>query len=80
MVGSSSAFTSAPFSLATISGGVPLGAKIAFQAETWNSGSPASFVVGTSGMAGERAGSATAKALMVPAWICGTRFTIWSHM
>ena len=59
-----------------ISGGVPFGAKIAFQALTWNSGRPASFVVGTFGRAGERSGSATAYALMVPAWICGTRLGI----
>ena len=58
-------------SLATISFGVPFGAKTAFQALTSYSGSPASFVVGTSGSAGERSGVAMAKALMLPPWICG---------
>ena len=80
VAGSSSAFRSAPFSFLTISFGVPFGAKIAFQAVTWNSGSPPSLVVGTSGSAAARSGSAIAYALIVPAWICGTRFTIWSHM
>ena len=74
--GSLSALRSASLSFFVTSGGVPFGAKIAFQALTWNSGRPPSFVVGTSGSAGERCGSATAYALIVPAWICGTRFTI----
>ena len=60
VVSSASALRSASLSLATISFGVPFGAKMAFQALTWNSGRPPSVVVGTSGSAGERCGSATA--------------------
>ena len=43
-----------------MSGDVPLGAKIAFQAWAWNSGRPPSFVVGTFGSDGLRSGVATA--------------------
>src|SRR3989475_2175852 len=74
------AFPSAPFSLATTSAGVPLGANRAFHALTWNSGRPPSLVVGTSGSAGERFSVAIPYALMLPAWIWGVRVTIWSHM
>ncbi len=43
-----------------ISGEVPFGAKIAFQAWAWKAGSPASAVVGTLGKDGLRAGVAIA--------------------
>ena len=43
-----------------IGAGVPFGAKIAFQAWAWNSGRPASVVVGTSGSDGLRSGVAIA--------------------
>lgn len=45
--GSSRAWFTASASLSTIVWGVPFGANIAFQPEAWNSGSPASIVVGT---------------------------------
>ena len=56
---SSSALSSARRQLVERSAfGVPLGANSAFQAEAWNSGRPASLVVGTSGSAGLRSGGA----------------------
>src|SRR4030095_63420 len=58
-VGSSSALLSASASLATISGGVPLGATIPFQALNTKS-SPASRAVGTSGRLESRSGAAMA--------------------
>ncbi len=51
---------------ATISGGVPFGANSAYQVETSNPFNPASAEVGTSGIAGERAGAATARPRNVP--------------
>ena len=68
---SSSALASAAFTFAITGFGVPAGANSAFQAENWKSGKPASAVVGTSGTAALRAGEATAKALMPPAFTCG---------
>src|SRR6516225_7964799 len=49
-----------------------LGAKIAFHADTWNSGRPPSCVVGTFLITSERSGVAMATALIVPAWTCET--------
>ena len=69
---SSSALTTASFNLAWISCGKFFGANIAFQAETWNSASPPSLVVGTSLTTSERSELAIAMALIVPAWICET--------
>ena len=47
-------------SRSSIGFGVPLGANRANQAEVWNSGSPASTVVGTFGSIGFRRGDAIA--------------------
>ena len=60
--GSASASSTAALSFAMISFGVPLGAHIACQIETWKPGSPASSVVGMSGaearrVAGHRVGA-----------------------
>src|SRR5436305_14811107 len=57
---SSNALPAAAFSLARIGAGVPFGAKIAFQAEAWYFGKPASAVVGKSGSDGLRSGVAIA--------------------
>src|ERR1700704_5604233 len=57
---SSSALSSASVSLSRIGFGVDLGANKAFQADDWNSGSPASRVVGTFGSAGLRSAAAIA--------------------
>ena len=57
---SSSALSSASVSLSRIGFGVPLGANRAFQADAWNSGRPASLVVGTFGSAGLRSADAIA--------------------
>jgi len=56
----SSKVGSTTFSVAMIGAGVPLGAKIAFQAWAWNAGKPASAAVGTSGSDGLRSGVAIA--------------------
>src|ERR1700730_7646328 len=57
---SSSALSSASTSLSRIGFGVALGANKPVQADAWNSGSPASTVVGTFGMIGLRSVDATA--------------------
>src|SRR5262252_3634321 len=51
---SSSALSSASVIMSRAAFGVPLGANKAFQADTLNSGKPASFDVGTFGRAGLR--------------------------
>src|SRR5215217_8877253 len=60
VVSSSIALSNASPSLSRIGFGVPLGANSAFQAETSNSGIPASLVVGRSGSTGLRSAVATA--------------------
>src|SRR5262245_42662390 len=53
---SSSALSSASASLLMADFGVPFGANRPFHADTWKSGSAASALVGTPGMAGLRTG------------------------
>src|SRR5260370_36365989 len=57
---SSSALSSAFASVSMIGFGVALGANRPFQADTWNSGNPASTVVGTLASAGFRSAAAIA--------------------
>src|SRR5438128_1641658 len=58
--------TTAPLSLATISGGVPLGTHSPFQNEMYIPDTPTSSIVGTSGAAGQRSFDITAKGLIAP--------------
>src|SRR5260370_41265090 len=51
--GLASAFWQAAFSLATMTGGVPVGTAIPFQAQASKPGTPASAIVVTSGAAGK---------------------------
>ena len=60
------------FRSATISGGVPAGATIICQAADSKPAMPASCMVGTSGVAGERFAVDTASARSLPSRICGT--------
>ncbi len=77
---SASAAWRAPESFSTTSFGVPFGAKTAFQPVNRYGSTPASFEVGTSGVAGERSGWASIRPRMVPAWICGTTVGARSHI
>src|SRR5262249_16139789 len=65
-ISSSSALSSASVSLSRIRFGVPLGANNATQADTLNSGKPASLVVGTFGRIALRCSASMVYALIVP--------------
>lgn len=66
-LGSSNALSMASLSFSQIACGVPFGANSANQGDAWNSGSPASFEVGTFGMAALRSAAPSTYALSVPA-------------
>jgi hypothetical protein len=78
---SSNALSRASLSLSRIAFGVPLGANKATHENTWNSGSPASFEVGTFGRTRLRCSESIVYALIAPLCTCGMdAITPPSHM